>query len=170
VLGQLFVEYAGIPAVTGKCNSSTCERAQTTQMSVEYWFPTTLFWSKIVRFQMTYLSNLGPSFQLRTLRRVPDSAPAVNFAMNGNIQGLQELFRRGTASPQDVSDTRGYSLLRVWLPGFLSYSFLALIFLCSGRSTLNNIKLAGSFTTPAPTQTIGMFHRPILLPLSARLL
>ncbi|KAK3900475.1 ankyrin repeat-containing domain protein [Staphylotrichum tortipilum] len=91
VLGQLFVEHVGIPAISTKCDTSTCVKVQASQV---------------------YQANLGPSFQLRTLRRVPDSAAAVNFAMNGNIPGLQELFRRGAASPQDVSDTRGYSLIR----------------------------------------------------------
>ncbi|KEY73539.1 hypothetical protein S7711_10750 [Stachybotrys chartarum IBT 7711] len=46
------------------------------------------------------------------IRRVSDSAAAVNFSMNGNISGLKGLFLRGGASPEDVSDTRGYSLLR----------------------------------------------------------
>ncbi len=58
-------------------------------------------------------SNAGPSLQLKTLRRIPDSAEAITFAMNGNIEGVKSLFGRGLASPVDVSDTRGYSLLRV---------------------------------------------------------
>ncbi|KAI0906194.1 ankyrin repeat-containing domain protein [Ustulina deusta] len=57
-------------------------------------------------------SNAGPSLQLKTLRRIPDSAEAITFAMNGNIEGVKSLFGRGLASPVDVSDTRGYSLLR----------------------------------------------------------
>lgn len=36
----------------------------------------------------------------------------VNFALNGNIDGLKDLFKKGLASPQDVSTTRGYSVLR----------------------------------------------------------
>ena len=47
------------------------------------------------------------------LRRVPDSAACVNFALTGNIDGLKDLFKRGLASPKDVSSTRGYSILRV---------------------------------------------------------
>lgn len=113
VLGQLFVEHAGIPVISTKCDRTTCINAQGSQLCVEYWFPLGFFWSKIIRLHLAYQSNLGPSLQLRTLQRVPDSAPAVNFAISGNIEGLQELFRRGAASPQDVSDTRGYSLIRV---------------------------------------------------------
>lgn len=115
-LGQLFVEHAGIPVISTKCDKSTCVNAQGSQLYAEYWFPLGFFWSQIIRLHLTYQSNLGPSLQLRTLRRVPDSASAVNFAISGNIEGLQELFRRGAASPQDVSDTRGYSLIRVSSP------------------------------------------------------
>ncbi|KAL8647736.1 MAG: hypothetical protein Q9226_006311 [Calogaya cf. arnoldii] len=51
------------------------------------------------------------------LRRVPDSAPCVKFALDGNIDGLKDLFKRGLASPKDVSSTRGYSILRWALYG-----------------------------------------------------
>ena len=33
--------------------------------------------------------------------------------MHGNIEGLEDLFRRGQASPWDVSSTRSYTLSRV---------------------------------------------------------
>ncbi|KAM7200723.1 ankyrin repeat protein [Naviculisporaceae sp. PSN 640] len=112
VVGQLFVGYAGIPVLSTKCDSSTCINARRSQLYVEYWFPLGLFWSRVIRLRLTYQAQMGPSLLLRILRRVPDSAPAVSFAMNGNIEGLKELFSRGAASPQDVSDTRGYSLIR----------------------------------------------------------
>ncbi|KAI9700218.1 MAG: hypothetical protein M1820_006886 [Bogoriella megaspora] len=41
----------------------------------------------------------------------------VNFGLEGNILALKDLFARGLASPQDVSSTRGYSLLRWALYG-----------------------------------------------------
>ncbi|KAI9766861.1 MAG: hypothetical protein M1839_004748 [Geoglossum umbratile] len=56
-------------------------------------------------------------FQLDTLRRVSDTAQCVNFALNGNIEGLKYLFSHGLAPPRDVSTTRGYSLLRWALYG-----------------------------------------------------
>ena len=61
---------------------------------------------------MTYQPHIGPQFELSTLRRVPDSAQCVNFALKGNIDGLKYLFKKGLASPRDVSTTRGYSVLR----------------------------------------------------------
>ena len=112
-LGHFFIENAGIPVLSTKCDMSTCANAHTSHLYAEYWSPPALSWSRIITFCAFYHANLGPLLQLRVLRRVPDSAPAVNFAMSGNIEGLQGLFRSGEASPQDVSDTRGYSLIRV---------------------------------------------------------
>ncbi|KAJ4151006.1 hypothetical protein LMH87_011727 [Akanthomyces muscarius] len=42
----------------------------------------------------------------------PDDAQCINFAISGNITGLQHLFNSGLASARDISTTRGYSLLR----------------------------------------------------------
>lgn len=82
------------------------------QLFVEYWFPLGFVWPKIMRVQMMYQPHIGPQFELSTLRRVPDSAQYVNFALNGNIDGLKDPFKKGLASPGDVSTTRGYSVLR----------------------------------------------------------
>lgn len=118
VLGQMFVGYAGLPLLSPTCDNDSCEKYQTAHVSVEYWFPLGFVWSKIIRFQLTYQPNFGPHLELSTLRRVPDSAQCVNFALNGNIDGLKDLFKRGLASPRDVSTTRGYSVLRVSLDCF----------------------------------------------------
>ena len=113
VLGQLFVGAAGIPFLSIKCDSQACKSSRARRVTVEYWFPLGVFWSQIVRLQVGYQANLGPQFSLKSLRRVPDSAQCVHYAMQGNIEGLIELFRRGQASPWDVSSTRGYTLSRV---------------------------------------------------------
>ena len=113
ILGKLFVGYAGIPLLNDKCDVKECDKSQIPHVNMEYWFPLGLFWSQIVRLQLGYQSHLGPQVSLSMLRRVPDSAPCVNFALDGNIDGLKDLFKRGLASPKDVSSTRGYSILRV---------------------------------------------------------
>ena len=113
VLGQLFVGAAGIPFLSAKCNSQTCKNSRVRRVTAEYWFPLGVFWSQIVRLQVGYQANVGPQYSLRSLRRVPDSAQCVHYAMEGNIEGLKDLFRRGQASPWDVSSTRGYTLSRV---------------------------------------------------------
>ncbi|KAK8910378.1 hypothetical protein QC760_001334 [Botrytis cinerea] len=117
VLGQLFVGYAGMPLLSQKCDTATCEKSQSPHMSFEYWFPLGFCWSQIIRLQLGYQPNVGPQMSLTTLRRFPDSAQCVNFALEGNIEGLKNLFMSGMASPRDVSTTRGYSLLRWALYG-----------------------------------------------------
>lgn len=67
--------------------------------------------------QLGYQPNIGTLLQLDTLRRVPDTAQCVNFALHGDIEGLKYLFSNGLASPRDVSTTRGYSVLRWALYG-----------------------------------------------------
>lgn len=113
MLGQIFVGYSGLPLLSSKCDSETCIRGQIPTVDAEYWFPLGFCWSQIVRLHLTYQANTGPSFQLSTLRRVSDGSQCVHFALNGNIDGLKNLFSQGVASPRDVSSTRGYSLLRV---------------------------------------------------------
>jgi ankyrin repeat protein len=117
VLGQLFVGYAGLPVLSPKCNIEACQKSRASQISLEYWFPLAFFSSTIVRMQVGYQPNIGTLLQLDTLRRVPDSAQCVNFALNGNIEGLKYLFSHSLASPRDVSTTRGYSVLRWALYG-----------------------------------------------------
>lgn len=56
---------------------------------------------------------LWPSIQCEHLNVVLDTATCVSYALEGNIEGLIDLFDRGLASPKDVSSTRGYTLLRV---------------------------------------------------------
>lgn len=119
IMGQLFVDYAGFPGLARKCDDAECQAAQGPLMNAEYWFPAGVFWSRIIRFQVSFQRNMGPSFELSTLRRVPDTAEAVTFAQNGNIPGLINLFKRGVASPVDISETRGYSLLRVCPPSLV---------------------------------------------------
>lgn len=113
VLGQLFVGTAGVPFLSTKCDYHVCKSSLAPRVTVEYWFPLHVFWSQIVRLQVGYNASMGPQFSLRSLRRVPDSAQCVHYAMHGNIEGLKDLFGRGLASPWDVSSTRGYTLSRV---------------------------------------------------------
>lgn len=55
----------------------------------------------------------GPHRQLLFERRVPDTAHSIWLAIKGDIIGLSHLFDQGLASPTDVSNSRGFSLVRV---------------------------------------------------------
>jgi hypothetical protein len=124
MLGKLFIQYAGVPLMSPKCSLAGCQTAQVPMATVEYWFPLGFCWSQIIHIQAGYRPGVGPQFNLRTLRQVPDSAQCVTYAMEGNIEGLKDLFKRGMASPLDVSSTRGYTMLRVSSSHYQIYDWI----------------------------------------------
>lgn len=116
VLGRMFVGYAGLPLLKQPCDFRGCRDKQNPTATVEYWFPS-WFVSMNLRLHLTYLPRAGPEFQMSTTRRVADDSQSITFAMQGNIEGLKHLFMQGLAGPRDVSDSRGYTLMRWALYG-----------------------------------------------------
>jgi hypothetical protein len=101
-----------------KCDFVGCRDQQSPTATMEYWFPW-WFVSMNMQLHFKYIANVGPQFQISMVRRVPDTSQSVVFAQQGNIDGLKFLFTQGLASPRDVSDSRGFSLMRVrWPRGF----------------------------------------------------
>ena len=115
VLGKMFVSYSGLPVLNRACDFRVCRDRQNAAATVEYCFPS-WFVSMNLKLHLTYLPLMGPQFQLSTTRRVADDSQSVSFAMQGNIDGLKYLFGLGLAGPRDVSDSRGFTLMRVSLP------------------------------------------------------
>ncbi|KAI0474231.1 ankyrin repeat-containing domain protein [Xylaria cf. heliscus] len=144
LLGRLTIGTSGMPVLNAKCDDDACRGSPIHQVSLEYWFPLG-FWSSIIRMQVTYGPNMGPTLNLETLRRVPDSAVSVNYAVSGNIEGLKHLFRQGRASPRDVSTTRGYSLLR-W--ALYSKQYATCIFLLRAGADSSYRPIAASDNSP----------------------
>ncbi|KAF1998176.1 hypothetical protein P154DRAFT_263763 [Amniculicola lignicola CBS 123094] len=116
VVGKLFVGYAGLPIFNNPCDFRGCKDRRHASATVEYWFPW-WFVTMNMKLQVKLVPMAGPQFQLSTTRRVPDSSQSITFAMQGNIEGLKYLFGAGLAGPRDVSDSRGYSLMRWALYG-----------------------------------------------------
>ncbi|KAI0408305.1 ankyrin repeat-containing domain protein [Xylaria palmicola] len=144
LLGKLTIVTAGLPILNSKCNIDACRGSLIRQVNLEYWFPLG-FWSTIIRMQVAYGLSFGPTLSLETLRRVPDSAVCVNFAVAGNIEGLKHLFREGRASPRDVSTTRGYSLLR-W--ALYSKQYATCVFLIRAGADSSYRPIAASDNSP----------------------
>ncbi|KAI1176158.1 ankyrin repeat-containing domain protein [Nemania sp. FL0916] len=144
LLGRFTFGAAGVPFLNAKCDDDACRGSPIRQVNLEYWLPLSL-WSTIIRMQVTYGLNIGPSLNLETLRRVPDSAMSVNFSVSGNIEGLKHLFRQGWASPRDVSTTRGYSLLR-W--ALYSKQYATCVFLLRAGADSSYIPIAASDNSP----------------------
>ncbi|KAF2872112.1 hypothetical protein BDV95DRAFT_36436 [Massariosphaeria phaeospora] len=76
------------PYLSPKCDNHVCAKSRASKVSIEYWFPWGMLPSTVVRLQAGYQANTGTLFQLQTFRSVPDGAECINFALNGNIEGL----------------------------------------------------------------------------------
>jgi len=114
VLGKMFVGYSGLPVLNRPCDFRGCKDRQNATATMEYWFPR-WFVSMNLKLYLTYLPWTGPQFQLSTIRRIPDDSQSITFAMQGNIDGLKYMFSQGLVGPRDVSDSRGFTLMRVSL-------------------------------------------------------
>lgn len=114
VVGKMFVGYSGLPVLSKQCDFRGCRDRQNATATMEYWFPS-WFVSMNLQLYLTYLPRIGPQLQLSTTRRTPDDSQSISFAMQGNIDGLKYLFSQGLANPREVSDSRGFTLMRVSL-------------------------------------------------------
>jgi hypothetical protein len=119
--GQLSIRFRNVPLLGPRCDNCSCRWTLfglLYSFHADYWFP--ISWSpRMISVDVTTTSYSSPRISLRVYRIVPDSADAVLFALEGNIEGLKDLFTKGSASPHDISKTHGYSLLQVRVYPFL---------------------------------------------------
>jgi len=110
VTGQLFVGYAGISNFTLSCNEHACAQRQKALVRIQYSFPV---WSLIQRM-ITLVSysggTRGPGKVLRMSRIRPGLDEVFIQVQSGNLSRLQQIFKKGDASPLDASDI-GWTLL-----------------------------------------------------------
>ncbi|ETN40840.1 uncharacterized protein HMPREF1541_05120 [Cyphellophora europaea CBS 101466] len=160
VLGRISMGYSGIPHLNTPCNFPACRGCRIRRPAVatlECWLPAWLATMNL-KFHLTYLARSGPSFQLSTTRRVSDDSQSISFAMRGDIEGLRHLFAQGLAGPRDVSDSRGYTLMRWALYGGM-HNFDTVRFLISEGATVDEASYdnvwdfvsRGKCTTPQQT-------------------
>ena len=112
VLGKIFVGYSGLPVLNNACDFKKCRDRQDGSATVEYWFPW-WFASINLKLHLTCRPLSGPQLHLSTTRRISDDSQSISFALQGNIDGLKDLFSQRLAGPRDVSHSRGYTLMRV---------------------------------------------------------
>ncbi|KAF2838004.1 hypothetical protein M501DRAFT_163004 [Patellaria atrata CBS 101060] len=120
VIGKMFIGYAGLPFLNKKCDFRGCRHQRAPTVIMEYWFPW-WFVAMNVKLDFKYLPTVGSQFQVTTSRRVPDNSQSIAFVMQRDIDGLRYLFNNGLASPRDVSDSRGFTLMRWALYGEWRY-------------------------------------------------
>lgn len=112
VVGFLLIGYSGIP-YSQPCNERNCRREDKSLLTVTYYFPW-WFWShSLISFMNKWDPVEGNVLGVRTPRIVHNAAPVFQMTTRGNIEGLQDLFSQGLASPFDVQLGTGLSVLHV---------------------------------------------------------
>jgi hypothetical protein len=112
----LFIGYAGLPVWTRECDKPDCFNQYSRTLQVSCTFPWWLL-RKTVDFVAAWTYNNEPHFGLKVRNRIQTSGNSIYmFARNGNIGGIEELFRKRKASPNDVSSGTGESILHVGPP------------------------------------------------------
>ena len=111
LMGSLYLTYSnGFSYLP--CNEKFCERRPQIMLNLTYHFPRWL----LGRIIDTYWGSdsIGcPTIALRMPPIRPDTAPIFHLAAAGDIAGMQQMFRLGLASPDDVSYAFGFSVLHV---------------------------------------------------------
>lgn len=111
-LGLLFVGVSGFPIQYIKCNERLCRRQSIPTLKVNYFFPQWIV-SRVLQFALRLSYMQGPELILRMPLVVPDNAPLMFFAVQGNLAEIQSLFNQGLASPFDVAMSNGRTALHV---------------------------------------------------------
>ena len=84
------------------CDSMHCKRRAEPYLKLAYYLPRWLFYRRMVVFAYSKTPLGDPVFSLKVRRLVPMSSLAFQCCNNDDLEGLQQLFARGEATPNDV--------------------------------------------------------------------
>ena len=115
IIGALFTGYSGYPLKTFRqCNKSNCQGQQMFRAYIHYFFP---LWLLKKAFTINLLASFSGEIQvsLKIARIVSSGAEIFRVTQLNDVSGLQQLFKQGLASPNDVT-LNGLTVLQVCLP------------------------------------------------------
>ena len=104
VIGNLLVGYCGYPIIGTfqKCTETGCLSQSTFRTYVYYIFPS-WFLAKAIILGLTTQSFGEISISLKMQRVIPAGSDIFRLATLDNVDGIKELFRKGLASPNDIT-------------------------------------------------------------------
>ena len=111
-LGALFIRYTGFPYLSLPCDSKNCLQRAHPALVITYFFPA-WFLVRALLFSMRYSSIRGPELIIRIPRIVSNSSIIFTMTSRGDVSGLKDVLQQGLASPFDVDDVNGETLLMV---------------------------------------------------------
>ena len=112
-MGALFLSYSGNPvSIFQRCTENSCQGQQAFRFSAVYLFPS---WLLARLFAVTVIKRLGSEIHisLKVQRIVSPGAEVFRLTELDDVTGLQRLFSKGLASPNDVSYHSGQNALMV---------------------------------------------------------
>ena len=111
LIGSMCVSYLG-GQICRPCEQCFCRTKFPVRLNISYYFPRWLL-AMVVNVFLSFDPAGSPSVSLQIPRIRPDTSKIFHLATAGDIGGMQSMFERGLASPNDVSYTFGYSVLHV---------------------------------------------------------
>ena len=110
-IGSMCISYLG--GQTGRpCGQCRCRTKSPVRLIMGYYFPRWLL-AIVVNVFLSFDPAGSPSVSLQMPCIRPDTSKIFHLATAGDIGGMQSMFGRGLASPNDVSYTFSYSVLHV---------------------------------------------------------
>ncbi|OCL08261.1 ankyrin [Glonium stellatum] len=117
LIGYLFLGYSGIPWLSSSCDIRSCAHVYQNFSMQFRWILPSWVGSRMIAATIFSSTKYGPEFHLRIPAVRPRTDPIFSLVMQGDIEGIQSEFRKGSASPFDV-DEAGYSLVWFALSAF----------------------------------------------------
>ena len=111
LIGSMCMSYLG-GQISRPCEQCRCRTKLPVRLNISYYFPRWLL-ATVVNVFLSFDRVGSPSVSLQMPRIRPDTSKIFHLATAGDIGGMQSMFERGLASPNDVSYTFGYSVLHV---------------------------------------------------------
>ena len=113
LIGTLFLGYSGYPISNfQRCTENSCQGQQVFRVSAVYVFPS---WLLARLLAVTVIKSLGSEihFSLKVQRIVSSGAEVLRLTLLNDVTGLQRLFSKGLASPNDINHVTGQNVLIV---------------------------------------------------------
>lgn len=117
-VGRLFLSYTGTPALSRRsCNFPDCGQTGNTALRLHYYFPRWFILRALsVSGEWGAISGARASWAIRIPRPVGVESSIWRYVDTGNVSLIQHMFSTGAASPFDIGDNDGRTLLHVSAP------------------------------------------------------
>ena len=113
VMGELFIGYAGLPALTPACTENNCQRSSEGFLQINYYFPW-WFFAKILHIGLAFQQDSAiPRMSIHVLN-VRDTYEDIFISARFNdVDSVEYQLTMGRASVFDVTSDSGHSPLHV---------------------------------------------------------